>query len=174
MEVQIEQTPALNLLGLSFFGDPFSASAGWTEENEIGRLWERYMRFYGEHAGELPPPLLPDLMFEAHISHPQTEATGHYEVFVGYAIDLAPGDVGAIPRVPAPALIKLLPATRTACFTVSGVEITDESKYAEMDQWISTQRLRRSATWIYNRYDSRYKGIDNLSESTLVMCIPVK
>jgi predicted transcriptional regulator YdeE len=171
MEAQIEQTPALSLLGLSFFGDPFSASAGWTEENEIGRLWGRYMRFSSEHAGELPPPLIPDVLFEAHVPHEQTEETGHYEVFVGYAIDLAGAEA---PRVPAPALIKLLRATRTACFTVSGVEITDESKYAEMDEWIATQNLRRSASWIYNRYNSRYKGIDRLAESTLVMCIPVE
>ena len=33
------------LIGCSFYGDPFTGSAGWTEENEIGRLWNRFMNY---------------------------------------------------------------------------------------------------------------------------------
>jgi hypothetical protein len=33
---------ARTLAGMSFFGDPFTSHAGWTEENEIGRLWQRF------------------------------------------------------------------------------------------------------------------------------------
>ena len=40
----IEWGPTL-LAGFSFYGDPFAESAGWTEENEIGRLWQRYFDY---------------------------------------------------------------------------------------------------------------------------------
>lgn len=36
---KIFDSPDIVLVGLSFFGDPFRTNAGWTEENEIGRLW---------------------------------------------------------------------------------------------------------------------------------------
>ena len=36
MEVRVVEKDQMLLVGLSFFGDPFKSSAGWTEENEIG------------------------------------------------------------------------------------------------------------------------------------------
>jgi hypothetical protein len=57
MEGRIEDRPLTILAGLSFFGDPFAQSAGWTEENEIGRLWTRFMRLRDENAAVFPPPL---------------------------------------------------------------------------------------------------------------------
>ena len=57
MEPQIVEKPQMMLLGLSFFGDPFSLSAGWTEENEIGRLWKRFMAYLAEQGQQgLEPP----------------------------------------------------------------------------------------------------------------------
>ena len=41
------------LVGLSFFGDPFKSSAGWTEENEIGRLWVRFMAFLEDQGARI-------------------------------------------------------------------------------------------------------------------------
>ena len=45
MEPKIVDSDRMLLLGLDFFGDPFQSSSGWTEENEIGRLWQRFMAF---------------------------------------------------------------------------------------------------------------------------------
>ena len=42
MEPRIVESERIILVGFSFFGDPFALSAGWTEENEIGRLWQRF------------------------------------------------------------------------------------------------------------------------------------
>ncbi|GEM_PF-3859724 len=41
MEPTIRELDQIILVGFSFFGDPFAESSGWTEENEIGRLWNR-------------------------------------------------------------------------------------------------------------------------------------
>ena len=43
MEPTMIEKRQMMLLGFSFFGDPFKISGGWTEENEIGRLWKRFM-----------------------------------------------------------------------------------------------------------------------------------
>jgi hypothetical protein len=38
---RILEKPGILLVGVSFFGDPFNINAEWSEENEIGRLWNR-------------------------------------------------------------------------------------------------------------------------------------
>jgi len=43
MEPTIVERNQITLVGFGFFGDPFAASGGWMEENEIGRLWNRFV-----------------------------------------------------------------------------------------------------------------------------------
>jgi len=49
MEPTMIEKRQMILLGFSFFGDPFKISGGWTEENEIGRLWKRFMAYLSKH-----------------------------------------------------------------------------------------------------------------------------
>jgi hypothetical protein len=49
MEPRIIEKDQIILVGFSFFGDPFATSAGWTEENEIGRVWQRLMAYLEIH-----------------------------------------------------------------------------------------------------------------------------
>ena len=154
-------------MGLSFYGDPFADSAGWTEENEIGRLWKRFEALYAEHRGELPPPATPGWMYELHLWDAETERTGHYEVFIGYPVADAR-------TAPTSLLLKVLPATRVARFTVSGGAIASESSFQEMEAWIASQGLSRRDQWICNLYDESFKGVDNLDESSMDVCIPVE
>jgi hypothetical protein len=37
------------LAGFSFHGAPFAQSGGWTEENEIGRLGNRFAAYFTSH-----------------------------------------------------------------------------------------------------------------------------
>ena len=53
MEPTIVDRGEMILLGLSFFGDPFRISEGWTEENEIGRLWQRFITYLMDHRDRL-------------------------------------------------------------------------------------------------------------------------
>jgi hypothetical protein len=45
MEPTIVERSQIMLVGFGFWGDPFATSGGWTEENEIGRLWNRFMTY---------------------------------------------------------------------------------------------------------------------------------
>ena len=43
--------PAIQLVGMSYYGDPFDTRAGWDEGNHIGKTWRRWMQFLGENPG---------------------------------------------------------------------------------------------------------------------------
>ncbi len=166
METRIVESDRIVLVGFSFFGDPFAASGGWTEENEIGRLWSRFIAYIEQHGERIQ---LVDAMvgYEVHIEHPETAAKGHYEVFVG-------AKVAQLQDVPVQLLVKVLPPTRYAVFTLVGEEITaDWSKhiYAE---WMPAAGYQKAHPFMFELYDERFKGIDHLDESIIDIYVPVK
>lgn len=167
MESRIESRPATVLVGLSFYGDPFSQSAGWTEENEIGVLWTRFMKRREESRDSFPPFLGPEELYELHIPDPGTAETGQYEVFIGYAI--------AYPlQAPPELLVKVLPPSTYARFTLTGDAIVDRDSYVDMYAWIESEGLTPAHEWMFNLYDSRFKSLTRLGESELDVCIPVR
>ena len=50
---EIIEAGPMTFVGFSFFGDPFQLSGGWTEENEIGRLWSRFMAYFANHHADI-------------------------------------------------------------------------------------------------------------------------
>jgi len=167
MDGRLGDEPLIILAGLSFYGDPFARSAGWTEENEIGRLWARFMDLRHRSGEAFPEPTDPDRIYEVHLFDSETETTGRYEVFVGYA-------VAEIRTLPALLVAKVLPAGRRSWFTLAGRGIVDEDNYRAMDDWIEEQGLVRAGSWFANVYDRRFKGLEALEESEIDVCIPVR
>ena len=178
MDVRIADGADFLLAGLAFYGDPFSRNAGWTEENEIGRLWSRFMRYREERPDEFPAvssfrhpgmsgPTGEIPMLEVHIYDTRTEETGHYEIFVGYPVD-------AVGNLPAVLSFKHLFSAKTAWFTLSGKAMENDDSYAAMEAWIGANGFVRDGGWTCNVYDGRFKGIDRLDESVIDVCIPVR
>ena len=87
MTPEVVEKGAICLAGFAFYGDPFSSSSAWTEENEIGRLWKRFDSFCSGRREEFPPSAVQNLGYEVHIWNEDTFTTGHYEMFVGFALD---------------------------------------------------------------------------------------
>jgi len=156
----------LVLAGFSFFGDPFSASPGWHEENEIGRLWQRFMRAWHQDSrrihsrGEFQG-------FEVHIVHPETETQGHYEVFVGAATD-------RWPEVPPEFCVKVLPPCRYAVFTLRGQQIVSDWTQAVYQEWLPAAGFHETFTYQFQFYDERFKGMDRIDESELDLYVPLR
>lgn len=167
MKGWIEDRNRTIVAGVSFYGNPFVKSAGWTEENEIGRLWDRFMRLHQTGHESFPPPLEPDVMFELHLPDSGTEETGEYEVFVGYPV----ADASALPLVLS---AKILPAGRFARFTLVGSAITDGDSYRDMYEWIGSRDLVPESDWAINVYDSRFLGMERIEQSEIDVCIPVR
>ena len=46
MQPNITKLPEMYVAGMSFYGDPFRTYGGWSEENEIGQVWSRWMAFF--------------------------------------------------------------------------------------------------------------------------------
>ena len=152
----IKLYPPLMLAGLSFFGDPFHSHAGWTETNEIGRLWQRLLNI--EHQKYR------DVMYEVHIQNVETEVTGEFEIFVGY-------EVNEIADISYELCLKSLPETTYAIFTLTGEQM--QADISLVSDWLQQNPNWESKPFFVQRYDHRFKGLANLTESELDFLIPI-
>lgn len=165
MEPKIVQQPALLLAGFGFFGDPFKISAGWTEENEIGRLWSRFMAYLAQHQADLKHLSGEEVAYEVHLPHEETPQTGEFEVFVGL-------EVTEVTELPPVLSIKLLPAGAYAVFTLHGPQITTDWP-RRIDQWLAESPYQNRPDFSFQRYDERFKGVDRIAESTIDVYVPL-
>ena len=166
MEPTIVEKGQIVLVGLSFFGDPFSVSGGWTEENEIGQLWTRFMTYLEGNSSRIEH-VRDNTAYEVHVRHEETASKGHFEVFVGMEVD-------KLEDVPVQMLIKILPPTKYAVFTLTGQEITSDWPRAIYHEWMPESAYQEAHRYSFQLYDQRFKGLENLNESTLDVYIPVK
>lgn len=168
---EIRNYPQRYLAGFSFFGNPFEQHSGWTEENEIGRLWVRYMAYLHQQqdssARTQEPAAEEGVAYEVHIYHAETAATGEFEVFVGHLID----DPRPVPTILS---IKILPAAPYAVFTLHGQQIVDDWGREIYQDWLPASGYRSDFAFNYQRYDHRFRGLDQLEESTLEVHIPLQ
>ncbi len=156
-----------NLVGMSFFGDPFADSAGWCMENEIGRLWTRFMSWFEQHGTAIRNVQIPNVMLEVHLEHPQTGETGEFEIFVGVPVDV-------LEDVPPELLVKMLPAVEFAVFTFRGNEITSDCQQKINRDWLDHSEYEMAYRFGIQYYDHRFKGLDRLEESELDVYVPVR
>jgi predicted transcriptional regulator YdeE len=155
----------LLLAGLSFFGDPFGASAEWTEENEIGRLWSRFMAYMAAQRDGRPFAANPGTGYEVHLHHLETPRTGFFEIFVG-------AEVTALEAVPVELVIKALPAAQYAVFTLTGQAIASDWSRA-IEAWMAANGYRSAYRYGFQLYDQRFKGMDRLDESVIDAYVPI-
>lgn len=167
MEPKIVEKDQIILVGFSFFGDPFAESGGWTEENEIGRLWRRFEVFMIDNADRIKHIKDPMVGYEIHIWSEETAAKGYSDVFAGMEVE-------KLEDAPMEVLVKILPPTTYAVFTLRGEQaITDWTKMVYED-WLPGSGYTSAYNYNIQRYDQRYKGVGKLDESELDVYVPVK
>lgn len=176
-EPAIEELGERVLAGLSYFGDPFQSHAGWTEENEIGRLWKRFGTYLATEPAWLASARR-DVRYELQVVHPETFVSGEFEVFAGLelvdeagAAPLSPGSPLAV-SVPVEVSVKRVPPGRYARFTVPGTEVATDMQMA-ISKWLGENGYRRDIPFDLLAYDERFKGMDNLDESTVDVYVPL-
>lgn len=166
MKAAITEQPTRLLAGFDFFGDPFRSHGGWSADNEIGRLWQRWGEYwYSVGMGELPIKD-PTACYEFHIYHPETLQTGEFEIFVGV-------EVTQLADLPLAVVGKTLPGGRYAVFTLAGEEIASDWIWELDHAWLPKLGVQRLTTFSVQRYDERFKSVENLSESELEVYIPL-
>ena len=166
MELIISQKPEIRLIGMSFYGDPFDICGGWDAENEIGRVWTRFMKYFRLNEEGIQHIAAPGVFYEVHIYSDETATKGNFEVFVGVPVD-------HLEAIPVELLVKVLPPSAYAVFTVKGDEITSDW-HLLIDQWMTEAGYRRAHPFTFQYYDDRFKGVDKISESILDVYMPVE
>jgi predicted transcriptional regulator YdeE len=160
-----EQT---QLIGFSFFGDPFRLSPGWTEENEIGLLWQRFMRYLEQYGAHLAPAIKNSgTFYEVHIYNEETQEKGTFEVFVG-------AELADVRQTPLEMLIKVLPATTYAIFTIQGEAIVGDWPRHIYGEWLPHSDYEIAHQYHVQYYTDQFKGMDRLAESSLDIYVPVQ
>jgi predicted transcriptional regulator YdeE len=166
MQPVIVQKPEILLVGLSFYGDPFDTSGVWTEENHIGRTWQRLMNYLARNSNAIEHRTPEDVSFEVHIYGEETSTKGLFEVFVGLPVE-------RLEAVPVELLVKVLPATQYAVFTLEGETIFSDWDMV-IDRWLAEAGYERSHPYSVQYYDSRFIGIDQIADSKLDIYMPVR
>jgi len=165
--VKIIKSEPILLVGMSFFGDPFSSASDWSVENEIGKLWSRFMRFLGNNSDAINNKVEGGGLYEIHIDGDRTEKDGNYEVFVGMPVE-------TLDKVPIECVVKQLPETDYAIFTVKGEEIFSDWGMDIYRGWMPESGYETSFKYNVQLYDERFKGMDRIEESELDIYVPVK
>ena len=167
LEPKIVQAISWLVVGLSFYGDPFDKASGWSEENEIGLLWQRLMRLLAKSPNAITQIKEPDTFLEIHIQTDETEEKGIFEIFVGAVVH-------EIEDVPLSCLVKKLPATTYAVFTLEGKAITADWERSVFSKWMPASGYESAQPYSIQYYDHRFKGMDSIEESILDVYVPVK
>ncbi|MCP4751956.1 MAG: GyrI-like domain-containing protein [Proteobacteria bacterium] len=166
-EPRIVDEHALLVVGMSFFGDPFNKASGWSEENEIGLLWKRLMRFLSNNPEAIKHRKDDGVFLEIHIYTDETAEKGICEVFVGTVVD-------RLEEVPIQCVVKQLPATRYGVFTFKGEAITADWDKDIYQEWLPTSGYEGAHSFNFQYYDERFKSMEDIAGSELDVYVPIK
>jgi predicted transcriptional regulator YdeE len=153
------------LVGMDFCGDPYTKAGGWSEENEIGRLWKRFMRFYQENKEHIKNRVS-DSGYEVWVETDQLKETKDKYIFVGIEVE-------SIQDLPLDLVVKVLPPTEYAVFTMKGEQIKSNWPDRIYKEWLPQSPYKEAHPFLIEYYDAeRFKGMDN-AESELDIYLPV-
>lgn len=167
MNPKIITKDSIILVGMSFYGDPFANSSLWSEENEIGSLWKRFMNFISSKPKAIQNIIHPNQCFEIHFTTDETHINGNREVFIGVMVE-------DIHEVPLECVIKKLPKTEYAIFNIKGEKITSDWLGEIFMKWMPISRYKSHYNYSIQVYDDRFKGMDKIDESEIDVYIPIE
>jgi AraC family transcriptional regulator len=165
-EPRITQKTSIQLMGCVYYGDPFHAAKEWSTENEVGKLWQRFMTLANKYSGLLSKIGVNNhIGYEIHIEPEEYKTTKNYYLFVGV-------EVSNTKEVPLEMFVKILPETRYIQFTT---KISHQEQGEQVfKEWMPQHRYTQAYPYIIESYDSnRFKSVDD-GESEIDWYIPVK
>ena len=155
------------LLGLSLFGNPFALKNDWTEENEICGLWKRFMNMLSTSQRLRRYFSCETSFYEICVLRDEAASKGLFETFIGIEINdinLAPYDM----------LVKTLPSSDYAIFTLEGKRIETDWRREIYREWLPGSGYQEAFGFSLQLYDYRFKGFQNIEDSIIDVYIPVK
>ena len=167
MKPKLVKGSEMVLVGMSFYGDPFARGPGWTDQNEIGRLWKRFIAFDEANPEAIKHRTDPFACVEGHFDAAETKEKGFSEVFVGFQVD-------RLEDVPLECVVKVLPAVDYLVFTLVGEDIRSDWPVKIHNEEVPKAGYAAAYPYCLEWYDARFKGLDKIAESELDIYVPVK
>jgi len=166
MKQNITNNRRIILVGMDFYGDPYQEAGGWSAQNAIGQLWNRFNDFYREKKESIKH-LASEAGYELWIDFEGEEDSKNKYIFVGVEVE-------KLYDLPLELVARILPETRYAVFTLEGSEIKSDWPSKILSPWLTDAGLEQSYTYIIECYDPRrFKGIDS-GDSQLDIYVPIR
>lgn len=166
LKIKIIDEKSFKLIGCIFYGDPFHSKEEWSTENEIGLLWNRFLKLCEKNASMLQKEVVNDLSYEVHLQPEDYKETGKFYVYVGV-------EVMELKEMPLEMFCKTFPATQYAVFTFKGEEMFRGGEYI-WNEWLPNSDFNEAYPYMALAYDmNRFFGLDN-PESEIDFYVPVK
>ncbi len=165
---KIIEEKVFTLLGCVYYGDPFHSAEPWSQDNEIGKTWERFGKLYFINSRFLDKIIInPKIGYEVHIESRDYRKTKSFHIFVGM-------EVKNTEFVPIEMFIKILPRTKYAYFTTKGDDY-NTCEYA-FQEWLPKSKFEQSFPYIIEAYEEGrydYQEMDD-QENEIDWYIPIK
>ena len=166
MKPAITDKRKIILVGVDFYGNPYQEAGGWSQQNAIGQLWNRFNNFYAKKKDSIKH-LVSESGYEVWIDFEGEENSKNDYIFVGMGVKM-------LDELPLELVARILPETNYAVFTLKGAEIKSNWPPKILSEWLPETGLEQSFTFIMEYYDTkRFKGVDDPS-SELDIYVPVK
>ena len=166
MEPKIIERDEIILAGMDFYGDPFTKAKGWSEQNEIGRLWQRFMRYYDKNKDKIKN-MVSEAGYEVWVGSIEKLDEKDKYIFVGVEVE-------KIQDLPLQLVAKILPRTQYAVFTIKVKEIKSDWSGKIYKGWLPKSGYKEAYPFLIEYYDNkRFKGMDN-EESEIDIYLPIK
>lgn len=166
MQHEIVERDRIILAGMVFYGDPFKDNEGWSEENEIGKLWGKFSTVW-DRGGEWTERVInPDIGYEVHIEPDDYHETKEFYVMVGAQVE-------EVEHLPLEFFVKVLPSTTYAVSTLRGSEITSNWPDTIYKEWLPQSAYEEAYKFTVERYGPSFKGTDD-PESELEIWVPIR
>ena len=166
MEPKIVNRGEVILAGMVFYGDPFTDAEGWSQENEIGKLWQRFNAVWDAKRDLIKNVVDPHVGYEVHIKPEEYAETKNFYVMVGVEVD-------KVEPLPLELSLKLLPPTTYAVFSLKGSEITSNWPDRIYKEWLPNSAYEEAHKFTIECYGPDFKGMDD-PESEIEIHVPVK
>jgi AraC family transcriptional regulator len=164
-EPTVTEKRKLQLLGCSYYGNPFHTAKEWDTENEVGKLWKQFMNLSIKYSNMLSRNCTSPLGYEVHIEPEEYSTTKNYYVFIGV-------EAANIQEMPLEMVLKILPETRYVKFTTKVAN--KDVGVAIFREWMPRNGYIQAYPYVIEAYDSnRFKSVED-NESEIDWYIPVK
>ncbi len=162
----VEKKDKMVIGGINYYGNPFENHEGWNVENEIGKLWNRFMYLFYQKREKISSIADEKAFYEIHI-RTDKECDGNQEYGIMVGVELK-----EISELPEEMVLKVFGEREYLVFSLNGREIVENWK--TMNDWIENSEYIIDGNYMIQMYDSRFKGMDRIDESVMEAWFPIK